>query len=64
MISPIRIRNSRVELPEMNPSNISNKARERDVSNVNETSTSNYQELREFTKAGTYDTIQHNWNCN
>lgn len=60
MISPIRIRNSRVELPEMNPSNISNKARERDVSNVNETSTSNYQELREFTKAGTYDTIQHN----
>lgn len=64
MISPIRIRNSRVELPEMNPSNISNKARERDVSNVNETSTSNYQELREFTKAGTYDKIQHNWNCN
>lgn len=64
MISPIRIRNSRVELPEMNPSNISNKARERDVSNDNETSTSNYQELREFTKAGTYDTIQHNLNCN
>lgn len=49
-------------------SNVSKKAKESDVFNVyiNETDTGNYmyQELGEFNKDETYDSIQHNMNCN
>lgn len=47
-------------------SNVSVKERESDVFNVyiNETDTTNYQELEEFNKAETYDTTRHNVNSN
>lgn len=47
-------------------SNDSVKARVSDVFNVyiNEIDTTFYQTLGEINKAETYDTIQHNMNCN
>lgn len=63
---PIRIRNSKAELPMILQSIDSVKARESDVFNVyiNEIDTTYYQTLGEINKAETYDTIQQNMNCN
>lgn len=65
---PIRIRNSTAKAKQlmMLQSDISEKGRKNDVLNVytNETTASNYQELREFKTTETYDTPKDKKNCN